>query len=230
MWHSFPSQIILLYICLRNGMEGGGAVVTFVPRPSYPTILRVSDVLKSLSQTWMKSFRGRPGERRNPRFELAMDTLALFLLVGLHLVVCQQQREQSVPCYDEQNRPQRCQPPFINAAYGRVADATNTCGMNGPVEYCLQTGVTGARKYCYICDDRDPDRRHPPEYLSDFNNITRWTWWQSETMLEGIQYPTGVNITLHLSEYFSILRIWCSCIPPPSRPSKSHHSERSIYC
>ncbi|BFZ20658.1 hypothetical protein BsWGS_23697 [Bradybaena similaris] len=133
-----------------------------------------------------------------------MDIILAFLLVGLHLASSQQQREHSVPCYDDQNRPQRCQPPFVNAAFGRIVEATNTCGVKGPQEYCLQTGVTGAKKYCYICDDRDPDRQHPASFLSDFNNLTRWTWWQSETMLEGMQYPNVVNLTLHLKKAFDI--------------------------
>ncbi|XP_005111410.3 laminin subunit gamma-1, partial [Aplysia californica] len=127
-----------------------------------------------------------------------MGLFLLALCAGLQVIVAQTQSEASVPCYDELNRPQRCQPPFVNAAYGKLVDATNTCGVTSETEYCLQTGVTGARKYCYSCYDRDAGRRHPPSYLTDFNNNYNWTWWQSETMLEGIQYPTVVNLTLHL--------------------------------
>ncbi|KAH9498965.1 Laminin subunit gamma-1 [Bulinus truncatus] len=114
-------------------------------------------------------------------------------------------RDPSVPCYDEQRRPQRCQPPFVNAAFGRVVEATNTCGVKRVTEYCMQTGVTGDLRQCAKCDDSHPDTRHPPEFLSDFNNnTTKFTSWQSETMLEGMQYPTVVNLTLHLKKSFDI--------------------------
>lgn len=111
-------------------------------------------------------------------------------------------------CYDSAGRALRCMPEFVNAAFGLPVDATNTCGETKETEFCLQTGVTGARKPCYICDARRESLNHPPEFMTDFNNNDNWTWWQSETMLEGIQYPNTVNLTLHLSEYFSSLIVF----------------------
>ena len=135
----------------------------------------------------------------------------LCLCAGLQYVSAQSSTD--APCYDRYNRPQRCEPPFVNAAFGKAMDVTNTCGVTSPTEYCLQTGKTGARKSCYICDDRDQSLRHPPEYLTDFNykknnTYTEYTWWQSETMFEEMQHPNQVNLTLNLSKFFAFV---CLC-------------------
>ncbi|CAH2311352.1 laminin subunit gamma-1 [Pelobates cultripes] len=100
-------------------------------------------------------------------------------------------------------RPQRCMPEFVNAAFNVTVVATNTCG-SPPEEYCVQTGVTGVTKSCHLCDSSQPYLQHSSEYLTDYNNQADTTWWQSQTMLAGIQYPNSINLTLHLGKSFDI--------------------------
>lgn len=104
-------------------------------------------------------------------------------------------------CTEERSgRAQRCMPEFVNAAFNATVLATHTCGTPAE-EYCVQTGVTGVTQSCHLCDAAQPHLSHGAAFLTDYNSPADATWWQSRTMLAGVQHPTAVNLTLHLGKH-----------------------------
>ncbi|KAF4789172.1 Laminin subunit gamma-3 [Turdus rufiventris] len=124
--------------------------------------------------------------------------LCLLALLGLGLGL-----GGSSPCWDPRGQPRRCMPDFENAAFGRAVLATNTCG-SPPEDYCLHMGAQHASALCHRCDASDPRRHHNASLLTDFHSQEESTWWQSQSMAFGIQYPNSVNITLHLGKAYEI--------------------------
>ena len=98
------------------------------------------------------------------------------------------------PCYDSDGEPIMCMPPFKNAAYNKQVQATNTCGVGKRTQYCS----LARRSQCAWCDANTPELKHPPKYMTDFHSNFDATWWQSDSMFDGMQNPTEVNITLNL--------------------------------
>ncbi|XP_076354065.1 laminin-like protein lam-2 isoform X2 [Tachypleus tridentatus] len=96
-------------------------------------------------------------------------------------------------CYNKKGKALRCIPDFENLAYNRDPWSTSTCGRDRITEYCSQTETKSDGTSCTICTKND----HPTKYLTDFNDKDKETWWQSETLYEGIRQ---VNIILHLGK------------------------------
>ncbi|XP_038637731.1 laminin subunit gamma-3-like [Scyliorhinus canicula] len=131
----------------------------------------------------------------------------LSLLTALCLHLCHALAGMD-SCYEQESgRAQRCMPEFCNAAFGRTVLASHVCGSPLPEEFCLQTGVTGVTQSCHVCDAHDAQRSHNASSLNDFHSEEEPSWWQSPSMLQGIQFPNSVNLTLHLGKSFEITYI-----------------------
>lgn len=123
------------------------------------------------------------------------------------------------PCYDE-DRPKRCVPDFVNAAFGHPVQATSICGLNGPVKYCDATDPSGSSS-CHVCDEAVPKRRHPASYLTDLNNQSNVTCWRSEPIANPPSLngpPDNVTLTLALGKKYELTYISLQLCPRAAKP------------
>ncbi|XP_037093945.1 netrin-3-like isoform X2 [Pollicipes pollicipes] len=109
------------------------------------------------------------------------------------------------PCVDEAlRRPRRCVPDFVNAAFGQTLAASSTCGAR-PEQLCTRSPSPGEPPECQICDAATPARAHPPTHLTDLNNPSNLTCWQSAALpANGSQ---TVTLTLSLGKKYELTYI-----------------------
>lgn len=145
---------------------------------------------------------------------------------------------QPTKCYDFRGQALRCVPEFVNAAFTREVEVTDTCGLTGPSKYCFQAGDSSdshkiTPTQCDYCDASNDSLSHHSSYLTDVNDHNMQTWWQSRTMFEGVQNLKAkepvkqVNLTLHLGQFTLSKRSFflmfdCFCITA-HRQSIRHH-------
>ncbi|OQR77373.1 laminin subunit gamma-1-like, partial [Tropilaelaps mercedesae] len=91
--------------------------------------------------------------------------------------------------------PQRCLPPYTNVAYNRAVNASNTCGIKEPQQFCAQSPYLKASLECEFCDDRYERSSHSSRYITDFAGPDNLTWWQSETLMERVD-EAPVDLTI----------------------------------
>ena len=132
---------------------------------------------------------------------------------------------RAIKCKRDDGVNQRCMPVFENIAFGkrnRDIYANNTCGLKGKSEYCVQTGTSGAKKNCLICDNKN--QAHPAHLMTDIKQTNYPTWWQSETLLEN---KYGVHIILNIKKKYNVA--WIRIRFHTIRPHSFAIMKRSTY-
>lgn len=163
--------------------------------------------------------------RRSPRAWIVLAAVLSGQLVRgeIYTKMFSSQQNPSDPCYDE-DRPRRCIPDFVNAAFGATVEASSTCGTGGPTRYCDVTdepgGTTGIG-HCHVCDDSTPRRRFPANYLTDLNNPNNVTCWRSEPLVSSQSFsapPDNVTLTLSLGKKYELTYVSLQFCPRAAKP------------
>ncbi|XP_052900371.1 netrin-A-like [Anopheles moucheti] len=121
------------------------------------------------------------------------------------------------PCYDE-DRPRRCLPDFVNAAFGMPVVASSTCGQRSLERLC---DVQQVRPRCVQCDEGNPRKRYPPSALTDVNNSNNVTCWRSEPLRSPASIndpPDNVTLTLSLGKKYELTYISLTFCPGTIKP------------
>ncbi|CAH0398931.1 unnamed protein product [Chilo suppressalis] len=146
----------------------------------------------------------------------AMPARALALLAAAALALAASPPD---PCYED-GHPRRCIPDFVNAAFGAPVVASSVCGRRSPERLCDPPGDQPPDTACHVCDTARPDRRQPPQHLTDLNNPNDVTCWRSSA-LPTASYdspPDNVSLTLSLGKKYELTYVSLQFCPKAARP------------
>lgn len=134
------------------------------------------------------------------------------------------------PCYSD-DRPHRCLPDFVNAAFGLPINASSTCGLEGPVRVCDNTN-SNESPVCNLCDDSSPMFSFPASYLTDINNSNNLTCWRSEPSPAPSSInapPDNVTLTLSLGKKYDLTYVSLVFCPRSVKPDSLAIYKSSDY-
>lgn len=148
-----------------------------------------------------------------------LASFAVLGATGKTISIFYDQEISSDLCYNRYGRAHRCLPDFTNIAYEREIVASHTCGERKPRSFCK-----GSRNSpnCATCDARKPELAHPTSYLTDLNNPSDVTCWQTDPIADTDQ---NVTLTLSLGKQYEITYInleFCSYRPDAMAIYKSN--------
>ncbi|XP_039284857.1 netrin-1-like [Nilaparvata lugens] len=154
--------------------------------------------------------------RRAMRLFVFVVVCCLGVQAESYLKMFSGQHNNADPCYDE-DRPRKCIPDFVNAAFGSPVEASSVCGAGPrPSHYCdLPDGP------CSICDDSSPRHRFPPAHLTDLNNPNNVTCWRSEpvaTPASPSAPPDNVTLSLSLGKKYELTYVSLQFCPRAAKP------------
>lgn len=125
------------------------------------------------------------------------------------------------PCYDE-DRPRRCIPEFVNAAFGQSIVASSTCGQLEPVRYCDMGDTNGnVPPSCSVCDGSTPKKSFPPSALTDLNNPNNISCWRSQPVPAPYgpnAPPDNVTLTLSFGKKYELTYVSLQFCPRSVKP------------
>ena len=123
----------------------------------------------------------------------------------------------SPSCYDDNGRPIRCEPPVRSFSLDIIPRVNSTCG-DPPTGFCFrhvdQHMYTISSNCSGVCNASDPQRSHPPEFMTDFL-LNEDSWWQSENSNNTTQ-AIRIEIALGTMVEISFITISFTSLLPSS--------------
>lgn len=127
------------------------------------------------------------------------------------------------PCYDpDEQRPRRCMPDFVNAAFGAPIESSSTCGQQRKEMFCDLKNVKNRSLEEYQCHNCDlAGKKYSTAALTDIHNSNNVTCWRSEPrslIADPGSTLENVTLTLSLGKKYELTYISLAFCPQAVKP------------